>query len=146
MEYYNMSSHQNQDVLQRVVEEGFNKGNYNVLDTLYVPDYKEHQFGSTNTLEGFKGYINLLRTAFPDLHVTIEDMVAEGDKVWVRMTTHGTNNGPFMGPPTGKSITITVIDIFRFENGMIVEHWGVPDRFAGIVQLGLFPQVSRQKS
>jgi predicted ester cyclase len=56
------------------------------------------------------------------------------------MTARGTHLGPFMGPPTGKPITITVMDVCRFENGKIVEHWGVPDRFAMLVQLGLLPR------
>ena len=141
-----MSTQQNQEVLRRVIEEGFNKGNYDALDPLFAPDYQEHQFGLKTTLEGMKQDIHYLRTAFPDFHLAIEDMIAEGDKVWIRITAHGTNHGPFMGPPTGKPMNITVMDVCRFENGKIVEHWGVPDRFAVMAQLGLLPQPSGQKS
>jgi predicted ester cyclase len=141
-----MSTEQNQEVLRRVIEEGFNKGNYDALDVLFAPDYKEHQFGMSTTLEGFKNDIRWLRTAFPDLHLTIEDSVADGDKVWIRMVARGTNTGPMMGPPTNKPMTITVFDTCRFENGKIVEHWGVPDRFAQMAQLGLLPQPAGQKS
>lgn len=141
-----MSSAHNQEVFRQVIEEGFNKGNYDALDALIAADCQEHQFGLSPTLEGFKRDIQYLRTAFPDLHLTIEDMVADGDKVWVRMTARGTNQGPLVGPPTGKSMTITVIDICRFENGKIVEHWGVPDRFAQMAQLGLLPQSGGQNS
>jgi steroid delta-isomerase-like uncharacterized protein len=134
-----MSADQNQEVLRRVIEEGFNKGNYDTLDTLFAHNYEEHQFGLQKTLDGLKRDIQYLRTAFPDLHLAIEDMVADHDKVWIRMIAHGTNLGPLIGSPTGKSMTITVIDVCRFEDGKIVEHWGVPDRFAQMAQLGLLP-------
>jgi steroid delta-isomerase-like uncharacterized protein len=136
----------NQEVLRRVIDEGFNKGNYDALDALFAPGYQEHQFGLKTTLEGFKQDIRYLRTGFPDLHLTIEDMIADDDQVWIRMTARGTNLGPFMGPPTGKRMVITVMDVCRFENGRIVEHWGVPDRFAVLAQLGLLPQPQRQEA
>jgi predicted ester cyclase len=142
----NGSAEQNQDVLRRVIEEGFNKGNYAALDALLAPDYREHQFGSKTTLEGFKQDIEYLRTAFPDLHLTIEESCAAADTVWIRMTARGTNRGPFIGPPTGKPITITVMDVCRFANGKIVEHWGVPDRFAVMAQLGLLPRPAGEKA
>jgi predicted ester cyclase len=141
-----MSAEQNQEVLRRVIEEGFNKGNYDALDPLFAPNYIEHQFGLKTTLQGLKEDIQFLRTAFPDLQLTIEDMVADGDKVWIRMTARGTNRGPLMGPPTNKPMKITVFDVCRFENGKIVEHWGVPDRFAQLAQLGLLPQPTGQRS
>src|SRR5262245_53686009 len=110
-----MSTEQNQGVLRRVIEEGFNKGNYDALDALFASDYLEHQFGLKTTLQGMKEDIQFLRTAFPDFHLTIEDMISDSDKVWIRMTARGTNQGPFMGPPTHKPMTITVFDICRFE-------------------------------
>jgi len=84
--------------------------------------------------------IQYLRTAFPDFNLTIEDLVADGDKVWVRMTARGTNLGGFMGPPNGKSFQVTVFDLARFEDGRLVEHWGCPDRFHLLAQLGLLPK------
>jgi predicted ester cyclase len=136
----NGSPEQNQEILRRVIEEGFNKGNYAALDPLFATGYQEHQFGMKMTLEGFKEDIRYLRTGFPDFHLTIENIIADADTVWILMTARGTNSGPFMGPPTGKPMTITVMDVCRFENGKIVEHWGVPDRFALMAQLGLLPQ------
>lgn len=133
-------SEKNLEVFRAVIEEGFNKGNYGALDALFALNYQEHQFGLKATLEGFKSDIQRLRTAFPDFKLTIEETVAGGDKLWVRMTARGTNQGPFFGPPTGKSITVTVFDVCRFEGGRIIEHWGVPDRFALMAQLGLLPQ------
>jgi predicted ester cyclase len=138
------SPEQNLEVLRRVIEEGFNKGNYAALDALFAPDYQEHQFGLMTTLEGLKQDIQYLRTAFPDLYLTIEDSIADGDTVWIRMTACGTNLGPFFGSPTGKAITITVMDVCRFAGGKIIEHWGVPDRFAVLAQLGLLPQPARE--
>ena len=135
-----MSAAENQAVFRSVIEEGFNRGNYDALDALFSPDYIEHQFGLKTNLEGFKKDIQSLRSGFSDFHLTIEEMVSTGDREWVRMTARGTHDGPFFGPPTGKPISITVFDICRFENGRIVEHWGVPDRFAMLAQLGLLPR------
>ena len=136
-----MSTEQNIATFRRVIEEGFNKGNMDALDNCFAPSYLEHQFDLPPTLEGFKGSIGYLRNTFADFSLTIEDMVAEGDKVWARMTGRGTHSQEFMGsPPTGKSFVITVVDICRFEKGKIVDHWGVPDRFHLIAQLGLLPK------
>ncbi len=135
-----MSSEQHQEMFRIIIEEALNQGNFDVLDGLFAPDYAEHQFGLKPTVAGMKEDFAYLRRAFPDLHLTIEDMIANGDTIWGRMTARGTNLGPFIGPPTGKRIEITVIDILRFEDGLIVDHWGTPDRFAAMAQLGLLPQ------
>ena len=139
-----MSTEGNKTALRQVIEEAFNKGNYAVLRDIFNPNFVEHQFGLHPTIEGMQGDIQFLRTAFPDFTLTIEEMIADGDRVWVRMTARGTNLGGFMGPPNGKSFRITVVDICRFEDGKIVEHWGVPDRFALLAQLGLLPQAQPQ--
>lgn len=138
-----MSSEQHQEMFRIVIEEALNKGNFDALDALFAPDYTEHQFGLKPTLAGMKEDFAFLRRAFPDLHMTIEDIIADEDTVWGRMTATGTNLGPFIGPPTGKRIEITVIDILRFANGRVVDHWGSPDRFAAMAQLGLLPQPQR---
>jgi predicted ester cyclase len=135
-----MSIEQNQASMVQVITEAFNQGNYSVLKDHFNPDFVEHQFGLHATIEGMQGDIQFLRKAFPDFTLTIEDMVAQGDKVWVRMTARGTNRGGFMGPPNGKSFEIAVFDVVRFEDDKIVEHWGSPDRFALLAQLGLLPQ------
>ncbi len=135
-----MSVKENMEMFRTVVEEGFNKGNLGALDALFAPDYQEHQFGLRPTLDGMKQDIQFLRTAFPDFHLEIADMVANEDEVWARMTGTGTHRGPFMGPPTGKSFKITVFDVLRIKNEKISDHWGVPDRFAVMAQLGLIPQ------
>jgi predicted ester cyclase len=131
---------QNTEVFRRVIEEGFNRGNFDAWDDCFPAKFEEHEYGLPSTLAEFKQAIGGLRRAFPDIKLTIDEMVASGDKVWARITSRGTHQGPLMGfPPTGKPFEITVIDVCRFENGKIVEHWGVPDRFALLHQLGLLP-------
>jgi steroid delta-isomerase-like uncharacterized protein len=81
-----------------------------------------------------------LHRAFPDLHITVEDLIAEGDKVVSRNSVTGTHQGEYMGrPPTGKSITYNEIFIFRFVNGRIAETWGVVDVLSQMRQLGAIP-------
>jgi len=137
-----MSEERNKKVFERVIEEAYSKGNVDVLNEAFAPNFVEHQTGiMPPTAEGVKGSIVFLRGAFPDLKLTIEEIVASGDKTWARITARGTHQGPFMGlPPTGKSIVITVMDVCRFENGQIVEHWGVADQFAMMMQIGALPR------
>jgi steroid delta-isomerase-like uncharacterized protein len=90
--------------------------------------------------EALKEVFGRLYRAFPDLHITVEDVIAEGDKVVGRNTVTGTHQGEYMGlPPTGKSITYNEIFIFRFAGGRIVETWGVVDVFSQMRQLGAIP-------
>lgn len=135
-------SHENESVFRRLIEEGFSKGNLAALDELFAPDFVEHQGGITPpNIEGVKAAIVSLRRPFPDLKVAVDEIVSSGDKTWARLTGRGTHLAPFMGrPPTGQSFEITIIDICRFENGKIVEHWGVADRLSQMAQLGLLPQ------
>lgn len=130
----------NTEVFRILIEEGFGRGNLDVLDDCLAPSCVEHQYGMPSTVEGLKQAIAGLRRAIPDLKHTIDEMIVHDDKVWARMTGRGTHLGTLMGfAPTGRSFSITVIDVCRFENGKIVEHWGVPDRFALLHQLGLLP-------
>ena len=136
-----MSTESNKAVFRTVIEEGFNKGNLDALDECFPPTYTEHQFDLPSTLQEFKGSIRYLRETFAPFSLTIEDLVADGDKVWARMTGRGTDSHGLMGrPPSGRSYAITVFDVCRFEGGKIVEHWGAPDRFHMLAQLGLLPQ------
>jgi predicted ester cyclase len=137
-----MSEEKHKQVFRILIEEGFNKGNLGALDEICAPGFIEHQAGITPpTVEGLKGAIISLRSPFPDLKLTIEEIIQSGDKTWARITGRGTHQGTFMGrPPTDKSFAITVIDICRFENNKIVEHWGVADRLNLIEQIGLLPK------
>jgi len=137
-----MSEEQNKRVFRRLIEEGFSQGDLGVLNEVFAPNFVEHQDGFVPpNVEGVKGAIVSLRTAAPDLKLTIEEIIASGEKTWARITGRGTHRGPFMGrPATGRPFAITVIDICRFENGKIVEHWGVADRLSMMAQLGLLPR------
>ena len=131
----------NELIFRTLIEEGFGKGDVSVFDRYTSPYFKEHQHGMIpQNLEGVKNAIRYLHRAFSDFSLTIEDIVVDRDKVWGRMTGRGTQTGQFGPmPPTGKKIEITVIDIMRFENGLLVEHWGVADRLAAMEQLGMKP-------
>jgi predicted ester cyclase len=113
------------------------------VPTLLTDDFVEHQDdgpGAPAGAEAVTSKIEALHRAFPDFSLTIEDIVAERDRVWARLRGSGTNTGPFIGPPTGKRMSIDVIDICRFREGRIAEHWGIADRLATIEQLGRMPQ------
>jgi steroid delta-isomerase-like uncharacterized protein len=95
---------------------------------------------SNKTVASFKAFTQAFRAAFPDLHYTIDDMLAEGDKVVVHATVSGTHQGAFMGmPATGKSATWSEIHIARMNDGKVVEHWVNQDRMGMLQQLGLIP-------
>ena len=134
-----MSTEENKAMIRRVYEEAFNKGNLAVVDKLMANNYVLHTPGQEfKGPEGFKQYGTMMRTAFPDLHGTIEDMVAEGGKVANRLTLTGTHKGEFMGiAPTGKKVTITDHVFIRFEGGKEVEAWGISDVLGMYQQLGV---------
>ena len=138
-----MPTEQNKALFRRFVDEVFNHGNMSVIDELVAPDFVEHEElppGIPQDLEGSKQLATMLRSAFPDLEATIHDIIAEGDKVAVRMTWTGTQQGEFMGiPPTGKSVSIGVFDIVRVAGGKLVEHWGQMDNMGMMQQLGVIP-------
>jgi predicted ester cyclase len=128
-------------VMRRIFEEGFATGDTAVVDELCAADLVEHQFGLAGTgpeaIQHVKEAIRDVHAATPDISFTIEDAVERGDTIWVRVRARGTATGPFFGPPSGRPIDITVIDIARIVDGRIVEHWGVPDRFALLAQTGV---------
>ncbi len=136
-----MSASKNEVLFREIIDEAFNQGHYEVLERNVSPDFVEHQFGLKATLEGMQGGIEFLRRAFPDFRLEIEDLAEDGEVLWARMTARGTNEGGFMGPPNGKTFCITVFDQLRFEGGKMAEHWGSPDRFALMAQLGLLPSL-----
>lgn len=127
----------NESIYRRIIEEGFNHGRLEIADELIAAGAVEHQRGSADGPEGLKRTIKILRSAFPDFTITITELVAVGDKVWVMQKGGGTNLGSFAGhPPTGRKAFIDVIDVCRFENGKLVEHWGVPDQLGMMMALG----------
>jgi len=138
-----MTTEKNKEVFRQMVDEVFNQGNISMVDELVAPDFVEHEElppGIPEGIEGVKVLTSQLRKAFPDFKAEIEDLIAEGDRVVVRMNWTGTQQDEFMGiPPTGKSISIEVIDIVRFAGGKFVEHWGVMDNMGMMQQLGVVP-------
>ena len=134
-------SQSTENVVRRLIEEGFNHGRLEVADELTSPDLVEHQdFGPDHAPggEGVKAVIASLRRAFSDFHLAIEDLTVDGDKAWLRMVATGVNDGPFMGnEPTGRPMRTDVFDLIRVTDGKIVEHWGVPDRLGALIHLGL---------
>ena len=128
----------NKESMKRIFEEAWSKGNLEVLDEVVAPSFKQNQYDRPSTREGFKAIIQEVRTAFPDLKVTLEDSVAADDKVWMLVTCRGTHLGQFKGiPPTGRRFEISEVHIGRFENGKAVEHWGVSDMARLMEHLGV---------
>jgi predicted ester cyclase len=134
-----MANHDNEKLYRRLIEEVFNQGHMEVADELVAPNGVERQRGGAgNGPEGVKRTADILRSAFRDFSLTIQDLVVDGDKIWARQSGGGTNTGSFFGhPPTGKTAYIEVFDMVRFEDGRIVEHWGVPDQLGMLIALGL---------
>lgn len=133
-------------VIRRMFDEGFATGDTAVVDELCSPDLVDHQFGLAGTgaqaLANVRAAVADVHGAFPDLTFTVEDSAVQGDRVWVRVTGRGHASGPFFGPPSGRPVEFTVIDIARVVDGRIVEHWGVPDRFALLAQTGVLDRLA----
>jgi steroid delta-isomerase-like uncharacterized protein len=115
--------------MHRLVEE-LNHGNLAIIDEVFSPTFVLHDAHHPHWprgLEGARQMVTVMRTAAPDLQLTVEDMVAEGDKVVVRWTFRGTHTGASVSgtPPTGKPLTALAIGIYRFVDGKIAEDWGM---------------------
>jgi predicted ester cyclase len=137
-----MAGEANKAVLWRLIEEGFGGGEMASVDELVDAGLVEHQSNIyPKDREGVKECIRMLHRAFPDFRVTHEHSAVDGDLVWCHFRARGTHTGP-LGPfpPTGKAMEIQVFDLARIRDGRIVEHWGVPDLFNQLEQLGLLPQ------
>jgi len=137
-----MSTDANKAIDRRIVDEVLTRGGLTVADELIAPDFVDHAAspGMERGPDGFRAAVAAFRTAFPDLHVTIEDHIADGDRVARRMTMRGTHHGELFGiPPTSKAITITGIHIVRLADGKVAEHWGVNDDIGLLQQLGVIP-------
>jgi predicted ester cyclase len=132
--------------MQRMFDEGFATGETGVVDEVCSPDLVEHQFGTAGVgdeaVQHVKAAIRDVHRAIPDATFTIEDAAEVGDTIWVRVRAHGTAAGPYFGPPSGRHVDFTVIDVARVVDGRIVEHWGVPDRFAMLAQTGVLDRLS----
>jgi steroid delta-isomerase-like uncharacterized protein len=131
----------NKQLIRTYFNEAWNKGNVSVLDTLLSKDYNNHTPSTPNPPqgpEGLKPIIKAIRTAFPDLHYEIKDLVATPDRVVARVVMTGTHTGPLFGiPATGKKIEVNQINIEAIENGRIKNHWRVTDELTLMKQIGV---------
>jgi len=137
-----MSTEEDKAIQRRWIEEGWNKHDLDLVDELFDADFVMHSPRSPEGVsrEEFKNIMIAYLNAFPDLHVTLDDQIAEGDKVVNRLTFTGTHNGEYMGAPaTGKQISSTAINIDRFLNGKYVEIWNESDNLGFLQQLGAIP-------
>jgi steroid delta-isomerase-like uncharacterized protein len=138
-----MTAEENKATARRWSEELWGQGNLAVADEVIAPDYVRHDAGDPFPARGpedVKKIVGMLRGMLPDLRIDVQDVIAEDDKVVVRYTGVATDTQGYMGrPPTGKTISSPAIQIFRFEDGMIVESWAVRDDLGTLVQLGHVP-------
>jgi predicted ester cyclase len=124
-----MSLEENKTIVRRFIE-AYNQQNLDSLDEFVAQDYVDHT-NQIRGLESLKQLMNMGIKAVPDWHETIEDIIAEGDKVWVRLAYTGTHTGEGFGlAPTGNKITAMAVDIYRIVNGKLAEYWNVTDRLA----------------
>jgi steroid delta-isomerase-like uncharacterized protein len=138
-----MNTQTNQQLVQRWIAEGWNKGNLAIIDELYAPDFVQHDPQSplpVNSAADLKRYVSGFRMAFPDLRMSVDDLIAEGDKVVWRFTGRGHHTGP-LGPlpPAGRLGVVTGIVIFRYLDGKITEAWVNMDNLGMLQQIGVIP-------
>jgi steroid delta-isomerase-like uncharacterized protein len=134
-----MSTEANKALVSRHFAAIWNQHQLDVADELVASDYHSHfpVPGQPPGIAGFKYAVQSLYTSFPDLMISVDDLIAEGDKVVARLTAQGTHQGVFRGiPPTGRVVTWTGIRIFRIAEGKIVEHWANWDDLSLLQQLG----------
>ncbi len=143
-------SAENKALVRRALEEIWNKGNLAVVDELTAANHVAHDPANPNAGRGpqaEKQLVTMYRTALPDLHMTIDEMLADGDKVVTRWTARGTHKGDLMGiAPTGKQVTITGISIDRIEGGKAAESWTNWDTLGMMQQLGAVPQIAAARA
>ena len=135
-----MLTDDNKALVQRFYEEVINQKNLAALDQFVAPNAVNHTV-PLGLPQGPNQFLTMHLNAFPDMKVTVEDLLADGDKVVALVSIRGTQQGAFRAvSPTGKPITVMGINIFRIVNGKMVEHWGLVDRIGALQQLGVVPQ------
>jgi steroid delta-isomerase-like uncharacterized protein len=143
-------SEESKAVVQRfneLIGEFWRTGDADVFDEVLPPDFVYHQPMTPPDLGGFKQFLPMFRTALPDMRFTVEDLIAEGDKVVDRITFQATHQGELMGiPPTGNTVTVTEMHISRIADGKIVERWGQSDMLGMMQQLGAIPEPGQGES
>ena len=136
-----MGIEENKALVQRHFEELLNGWSLDLVDEIFSPDYVHHHPDRDNLkpgIDGVKQFLAQAAAAFPDSRIVIEDICAEGDKVWVRTSSESTHLGDYLGlPATGKKIRKRSMDIFRIRDGKFIEHWDIMDDLGIWLQLGL---------
>ena len=134
---------QNKALVQRFFDEVINQRNLAALAQFVPPGGVNHTVPPGMPQEANQ-FLGQFLNAFPDVKATVEDLMADGDKVVARVSYRGTHQGAFRGiPPTGKPIAVMGINIFRIANGKLVEHWGLTDRLAVLQQIGVVPPLAQ---
>jgi steroid delta-isomerase-like uncharacterized protein len=140
----------NKNVVRRLFEEVWNKGNLQVTDELFTPNYSHHDLATPDVGRGpesEKKRATLYRTAFPDLRLTVEDILAEGETVVARWSCRGTHKGDLNGiAPTGKQFNVTGVSMVRFTNGKMSEGFVNWDALSLMQQLGVVPELAKTKA
>ncbi|MCA1731739.1 MAG: ester cyclase [Actinobacteria bacterium] len=141
------NAEENKAIVLRHWEEVVSKGTLDLIDEIFAPDFVAHEADQDiRGPEGVRQFILMLRAAFPDLRVTVEDVLAEGVKVVQRWRAHGSHQGELMGlAPTGKRISVAGITISRFEGGKVAEEWELYDMIGMMQQLGAIPSSTEQQ-
>jgi steroid delta-isomerase-like uncharacterized protein len=143
-----VSAEENKALVHRSFEEVFNQGNLDAVEEIFAPDYVLHDPTSPEEIRGTEGmrqYVSMYRSAFPDLQQTIEDQIAEGEKVATRLTGRGTHQGELIGiPPTGNRVEVLGIVINRISGGKIAESWATYDALGMMQQIGAVPAPGEQ--
>jgi steroid delta-isomerase-like uncharacterized protein len=138
-----MSTEENKAIARRVNDEVWSEGHLDVIDELFADDFVATIVGAPEQIrgpQGFREFVVMYRTAFPDLRITVDEQFAEGETVVTRWTATGTNEGELMGiPATGKQATTAGININRISDGKLVEGWGLFDQLGLLQQLGAVP-------
>ena len=137
-----MSTEENKAIIRRMTEEFYNQCNIERADDFFADTYVHHDPASPHVRDrdGLKETVRAFRSGCPDLHITTDDLVAEGDQVTKRWTIHATHTGDLAGlPPTGKRIALSGLELFRLADGKIVECWSAYDNLSLLQQLGAIP-------
>ena len=142
-----MSTEENKAIVRRVNDEVWSEGHLDVIEELIADNFVATVVGAPEQIrgpQGFREFVVMYRTAFPDLRITVDEQFAEGETVITRWTATGTNEGELMGmPATGKQATVAGININRISGGKLVEGWGLFDQLGLLQQIGAVPVPTR---
>ncbi|XVH33445.1 ester cyclase (plasmid) [Haloferacaceae archaeon DSL9] len=135
----------NKELVRRDPKEIWTEGNLDAIDEIFREDFVLHDPSSTGESKGrddYREYVEIYREAFPDVEYEVDAVVAEGETVALRYTARGTHEGEFMGlEPTGKHVSVSGMEMYRVEDGQIVEMWTSYDALGLFQELGLLPPI-----